>query len=165
MWIHSEVRTWHNNKIQSWCHFGTKSQFFFQTLHHSSVSWGITLLYFFIWNVLYSYALDKRSPSKSKFSNFGLLAWKLTKLLMSFFKPRVSFPWNFESLFSFMTHNSYGIFQLKHYMLWTKRTHQSTIFQTFECPNECLHPISHAIFETTRSGFIQILHHCLVSGR
>ena len=26
-----------------------------------------------------------------------------------------------------------------------------------------VHPISHAIFETTRSGFIQILHHCLVS--
>ena len=26
-----------------------------------------------------------------------------------------------------------------------------------------VHPISHAIFETTRSGFIQILCHCAVS--
>ena len=26
-----------------------------------------------------------------------------------------------------------------------------------------VHPIPHAIFETTRSGFIQILHHCPVS--
>ena len=26
-----------------------------------------------------------------------------------------------------------------------------------------VHPISHAIFQTTKSGFIQILHYCLVS--
>ena len=30
----------------------------------------------------------------------------------------------------------YQIFQLKRYVLWTKRAHQSTTFQTFECSNE-----------------------------
>ena len=55
---------------------------------------------------------------------------------MSFFKPRVSFPLNFTSPFSVMAHNSHEIFQLKHYMLCTKRAHQRTIFQTFECADE-----------------------------
>ena len=31
-------------------------------------------------------------PIKCKFSDFRLLAWNLTKFLLSFFKPRVSFP-------------------------------------------------------------------------
>ena len=86
-------------------------------------------------------------------------------------------------------------------MSWAKRTHQSTIFQTFErfnplranprnwsntlkqfvgnLPMNCIsvfdhflglalkglmevYSIPHAIFETTRSRFIQILHHCSV---
>ena len=33
-------------------------------------------------------------------------------------------------------HNSSEIFWLKHYILWTKRSHQCTIFQTFKCSNE-----------------------------
>ena len=81
---------------------------------------------------------------------------------MSFFKPRVSFSLNFASPFSAMTHNSYKIFWLKHYMLWTKRAYQSTIFRLLSTLMN-VHPIPHAIFETTRSEFIQILHHCLVS--
>ena len=80
--------------------------------------------------------MDKRSLLKCKFSDFGLLAWKLTKFLMSFFKPQVSFVLNFAWPFSVMTHTTYDIFQLEHYMLWKKRAHQSTIFQTFECSNE-----------------------------
>ena len=46
-------------------------------------------------------------------------------------------------------------------MLWTKRAHQSTIFQTFELMK--VDPIPHAIVETTKSGFIQMLHHYSVS--
>ena len=61
---------------------------------------------------------------------------------MSFFKPQVSFPLNFISPFSVMTHNSSEILYLKHYMFWTKRVHPSTIFIRF--------------------GFIQILHRCPV---
>ena len=55
---------------------------------------------------------------------------------MSFFKTRVSFPLNYASSFSVMKHNSYEIFQLKHFMFSTKRTHDSTISQIFECTNE-----------------------------
>ena len=103
--------------------FATKSQFFFK----------LFFLCFFIWNFIS--ALDKRSPSKYKFSDIRRPAWKLTKLLLSFFKPRVSFSLKFASPFSVMTHNSFEMFQLKD-MLWTKRAHQSTIFQTSDCSNE-----------------------------
>ena len=60
---------------------------------------------------------------------------------MLFFKPYVIFPLKFASTFSFMTHNSSEIFQLKSCIFWTKRAHQCTIFQTFECSNESLYPI------------------------
>ena len=52
------------------------------------------------------YAWDNRTWWKCKFSDFRLLAWKLTKFLMSFFKPEVSRPLNFATPFSVMTHNS-----------------------------------------------------------
>ena len=47
-------------------------------------------------------------------------------------------------------------------MLWTKRTHQGTVFRLFGAQIK-FHPIPHAIFETARSGFIQILPFCSVS--
>ena len=47
-------------------------------------------------------------------------------------------------------------------MLWTKRAHQCTIFKLVGALMK-IHLIPHAIFETTRSGFIQTLHHCSVS--
>ena len=106
--------------------------------------------------------MDKRSPSKCKFPDFRLLAWKLTKFLKSFFKPQVSFPLNFASPFSVMTHNFFEIFYLKHYMLLTKKAHKCTIFQTLSALIK-VHLIPHAVFETTVSGFIQILHHCWAS--
>ena len=74
------------------CYFLNKEPFQLETLHHSSVSWDITL------------------SSKCKFSDFWMLAWKLTKFLMSFFKQRISFPLNFTSTVSVMTHDSYEIF-------------------------------------------------------
>ena len=118
--------------------------------------------------------MDKRIQSKCKFSDFWLLAWKLTKFLMLFllllilsslcyflflmllFKAHVSFPLNFASPFSVMTDNSSEIFWLKHHMFWTKRSHQCTVFQIFECSNESYHPIAPAIFETTSSGFFHV---------
>ena len=48
-------------------------------------------------------ALDKWIQSKFKLSDFQLLACQLTKLLMSFFKPQVSFCLNFATPFSAMT--------------------------------------------------------------
>ena len=80
--------------------------------------------------------MDKRSLSKCNFSGFRQLAWKLIKFLRSVYKPWVGFSLNFALPFSVMTHNSSEIFQLKHYMLWTKTAHQKTTFQTVECFNE-----------------------------
>ena len=52
------------------------------------------------------YAIDKKRPWKCKYSDIRLLAWKLTKFLVSFFKPPVSFSLNNASPFNGMTHNS-----------------------------------------------------------
>ena len=49
-------------------------------------------------------------------------------------------------------------------MLWTKRARQCTIFRLLGALVK-VYPILHAVFETTRSGFLQILHHCSVSWR
>ena len=47
-------------------------------------------------------------------------------------------------------------------MLWTKRAHQCTIFQTFRCSNESS-PNFACRFWNRKSGFIKILHHCSIS--
>ena len=47
-------------------------------------------------------------------------------------------------------------------MLWTNKDHQFIIFRLLSALMK-VHPIPHAIFETARSGFIKISHHCSVS--
>ena len=64
-----------------------------------------------------------------------MYAQKLTEFLMSFLKLQATFRLNFASLFSVVVHNYSEMFWLKHYMLWTKETNKSTIFQTFEGSN------------------------------
>ena len=73
------------------------------------------------------YALDKRNPAKCKFLDFRLLARKLTKFLMSFFKPQVSFlSWRIILL----KFSSWNIIR------FGQTAYQSIIFQTFECSNQ-----------------------------
>ena len=79
--------------------------------------------------------MEKRNPSKCKSWDFQLLPWKLTKFLMSFFKPQVSFPSNFASFFS-AWHKIPLKFSCWIIMLWTQRAHQNTNFYTFVCFNE-----------------------------
>ena len=55
---------------------------------------------------------------------------------MSFFKSQLSFPLNFASPFSAVTHNFSEILYLKHYMRWTKGVHQNANFQTFDYSHE-----------------------------
>ena len=75
-----------------------------------SFSSNFASLFRVIWDMTFSseylHPLDKRIQSKCQFLDFHLLAKKLTKLLMSFFNPQVSFLWNFATPFSVMTHNS-----------------------------------------------------------
>ena len=95
---------------------------------------------------------------------FGLwtACMKINQILYVIFKPQVSFCLYFATPFSVMTHYSSEIFQLKQYMLWTKRAYQCTIFRLLSALMK-VDPIPHAFFVKTSSGFIQILHYCSVS--
>ena len=66
--------------------------------------------------------LDKRITSKSQFREFWVFWWKFAKFLLSFSKPQVNFSSNFASLFSAMKDNSFVLFWLEHYILWSKKS-------------------------------------------
>ena len=80
--------------------FETTRSGFIQILHHCSVSWKITPLYFFSSNLIY----------------FG----KFTKSFMSYLKPQASFSLNFASLFNVMSDKSFVLFELKLCIIITK---------------------------------------------
>ena len=94
----------------------------------------------------------KGAHQSGNFQTFDHSHENLTKFLKLFFIPRVTFPLNFASSFSVMTQSSFEVFWLEHYMRLTENVHQCTIFQTFSALMK-VHPIPHALFETTRSGF------------
>ena len=57
-----------------------------------------------------------------------------------------------------MTHNSSVNFKVVHFLLSGKGSHQSSNFDTFECSGENL-PNSSCHFPSSKSVFLQILHH------
>ena len=61
---------------------------FIQNLHHCSVLWKITPLYFCNSNLVY---FGQKEPIEKKISNFWVVRWKFIKFLMSYLKPQVSF--------------------------------------------------------------------------
>ena len=111
--------------------------------HHTkiNISQELAFLYGSLFSVTRYNSLVLFQIFLCKFSDFWLLELNFTKFFMSFFKPRVSFPLNFASPFTVMIHNSWEIFQLKYYIIWTRLARQSTAFQIFECSEENL-PIS-----------------------
>ena len=82
---------------------------------------------------------------------------KLNQIPYVIFQAMSNFSFKFASPFSVMTRTSSEIFLLK-YMFCTKGAHQCTVFQALSALKK-VHPISHATFKNTRSGFIQILNH------
>ena len=120
-------------KIFEICHviFQITSQFLFQILNQSSVSWKITPLYFFIPNVVY---FAHKEPIKTNFLDFWVHGSKFSSIFVSFFFV--------------MTHSSYVNFELIHFLLWTKGSHQCSNFDTFECAGETCQ-IPYIIFQTT----------------
>ena len=133
--------------------FSSSFALFFSTMRHNPSKLFDLNLYMF-WT--------KRSLSKYKSSDFWLLLWKLTKFFMSFFKPWVSFPLNFASPFSIMTHNFSEIFSWKIIYFGQKELINVQFFRLLSALRK-FQAIPHAIFETTSSGFIQTFHLCLVS--
>ena len=110
-------------------------------------------------SVLFHLKLYKLSTNGThQNADFQLLAWILTKFLMSFFKPQVSFPLNFASPSSVMTKNSSEIFLAELLRFGQQKPIKVQILRLL-CALMKVHPIRHASFETTRSRFIQILHH------
>ena len=118
------------------------------------MSWDITLLYFFIWSFK---CFGQNEPIKVKIFRLSTSCMKTNH-----FKPRTSFSLNFASPFSFTSHNSYEILYLKHYMFGQKEPIKVQFFRFLRVLMK-VHLILYAIFETARSGFIQIWHHCSVS--
>ena len=87
----------------------TKSGFI-QMLHQCSVSLKINPLYFCSSNLV---CFGQKEPIEKKSSDFWVVGWKFSKLLMSYLKPHVSFSLNLVSLFSVMRDNSYIWFRQK----------------------------------------------------
>ena len=98
----------------------------------------------------------KRTLDGYKFSNFQLLAWKLTKFQI----PQFSL----EFCITFQCHDTQFLlnFLAETLHFGQKEPIKVQIFRFLSALMK-VHPIPHASFETTRSRFIQILHHCSVS--
>ena len=85
------------NSPNSLCHFWNHKSFFMTQL-----------VYIILAQTLHTF--DKNISSKCKFLDFLLLKLKFIKFLIPFFKQKVSFSWNFGSLFSVVRDNSSVLF-------------------------------------------------------
>ena len=63
-------------KLSNSCHYWNNRSVFLQTLHHSSMSWNITPLYFFSWN--FTYFQQKERMKVQIWWNF---TWKVESLI------------------------------------------------------------------------------------
>ena len=99
--------------------FESTSQFSFKIFsvikHNSSSAQSIYIIY-----------IGQRSQLNSKFFRFSSARVKIHQI------PHVM------SFFIVMTHDSSVNFKLINFLLWTKRSHQSPNFDTFECSGENL---------------------------
>ena len=100
--------------------FETKRSGFIQVMHHSSVSWKITPQYFFSSNLIY---FEQNSPSKR---NFWTFEW-----LGEYSSNSACHIWNHKSVY-----HSRMSWEMKLFMIWAKRVHQSVKFHTFDCSCE-----------------------------
>ena len=98
----------------------------FNFLHENSPNY---LCHF--WNHMPFFTTQPLYISKWKFSDLLLLALKLTKFLISFLEPRVSFFSNFVLLSSVMRNNASVVFHLNICMLWANGSNQSANFQAW----------------------------------
>ena len=90
-----------------------------------------------------------------KFLDFWVVGWKFTKFLMSFLEPRVSFSFNFASLFSARKHNSSVFFHLNVICFGQKDLIK---VQIFRLSTACMkiNQIPYAIFQATCQSSFKI---------
>ena len=97
------------------------------------------------------YTLARRSPFKVQSTRI-----KIRQISHVSFKTASQFLFNIYNIV--MTHNLSVNFKLIHFLLWTKGSHQSPNFDTFECSGEnFLNSSCH--FSNLNSVVLQILHH------
>ena len=82
----------HWNSRNSTCHFRNQLSVFRQTLHHSSVTWDITFLYFFIWNFT---CFGQKEPIKVQISRPSTGRMKLNQILYVNFQAASQFIFKF----------------------------------------------------------------------
>ena len=103
----------------------------------SSLPSNITPLQLKVYNILWS-----KEPIKEQFFRFSSARVKIHQI------PHVM------SFFIVMTQNSSVNFKLIHFLLWTKKSHQSPNFDTFKCSGENL-PKSSSHFSNHTSFFFK----------
>ena len=149
------------NLPNSSCHFPiNKSVFFFQILHHSSMSWKITPLYFFSSNNIY---FAQKEPIKVKsFETFECSGQNLSNFLCQswsdkFIPPQILYSssvlWKIAPLYFFSSNNIY--FAQKEHI-------KMKIFETFKCLGQNSSNSS-CQFWNDKSIPLQILRHSSLS--
>ena len=124
------------NLQNSSCHFPSNNSVFLQILHHSSVSWEITPLYFFSSKNTY---FAQKEPIKVKiFVTFECSGQKLSDFLFQFWNDESiplqilyssSVSWKIITLYFFSSSNLYFA---------QKEPIKMKIFETFECSGQIL---------------------------
>ena len=129
---------------------------FLQTLHHSSVSWNITLLYFLIKIFI---CFGQKDPIKVQIS-FRLSTARMKKNQIPYVIFQAICQFFFKFCITFQCHDTQFLWNI--ICFGQKEPINVEFFRLLNALMK-VHPIPHAIFETTKSRFIQILHHWSVS--
>ena len=87
-------------------HFPNHKPDFPQILYHYSAPWKITPRYFFRSNVIY---FAQKEQAKCRLLRIANARVKIDQIL-ALLKQKISFSWNFESLFSVLRNNSSVLF-------------------------------------------------------
>ena len=125
--------------------FQSTSQFFFKfciTLQCHEIQPPCT----FLAQTLYT--LVKSSSLKCNFLRLLSSRVKICQIPYVNFEMTSQSSSDFLSFLSVITYNSFVSLQLMQFILWTKRSHENTNFDSFKCSNENL-PTSSCHFQTT----------------
>ena len=111
------------NLLNSSCHFSNHKSVFLKILHHSSVSWKITPLYFFSSN------FGQKEPIKVQI--FEIFKCLYQNSSCQFWNNKLIPPQTFHHS-SVSSHVTPLYFQIMHFLLCTKGSHQSPNFHNFK---------------------------------
>ena len=92
--------------------FETASQCFLKTLHHSVVSWEITVLYFFSWNFIWFWQKEPTEVENFKLSTAHVKFHQICTLIGSFYGEYIKFQLKkYRGVMSHDTENRYQIWK------------------------------------------------------